>query len=126
MKRALLIAGFVAYSASLYAQAPAAVASRTKTHVTTLASDQLEGRLSGSAGEQRASAYIVSELQRIGAKPLPGQTGYTVPFEFTAGVGLGDGNVLTETGATPRMIVPVTMISLSASAAPSSAAWAAS
>ncbi len=85
MKRALLIAGFVAYSTSLYAQAPVAVASRTKVHVTTLASDQLEGRLSGSVGEQRASAYIVSELQRIGAKPLPGQAGYTVPFEFTAG-----------------------------------------
>ncbi|MEQ1727988.1 MAG: M28 family peptidase, partial [Vicinamibacterales bacterium] len=85
MKRALLIAGSVALSASLYAQAPATVASRTKAHVTTLASDQLEGRLSGSAGEQRASAYIVSELERIGAKPLPGQRGYTVPFEFTAG-----------------------------------------
>ena len=85
MKRALLIAGSVALSASLYAQAPATVASRTKAHVTTLASDQLEGRLSGSAGEQRASAYIVSELERIGAKPLPGQSGYTVPFEFTAG-----------------------------------------
>ncbi len=96
MKRALLVAGFVAYSAALYAQAPAAVASHTKAHVTMLASDQLEGRLSGSAGEQRASAYIVSELQRIGAKPLSGQTGYTVPFDFTAGskdggswVGLG-------------------------------------
>lgn len=96
MKRALVIAGFVAYSASLYAQAPAAVASRTKTHVTTLASDQFEGRLSGSAGEQKASAYIVSELQRIGAKPLPGQSEFLVPFEFTAGskdggswVGLG-------------------------------------
>ncbi len=85
MKRALLVAGFVAYAAALGAQAPAAVASHTKAHVTMLASDQLEGRLSGSAGEQRASAYIVAELQRIGAKPLPGQTGYTVPFEFTAG-----------------------------------------
>ena len=86
MKRALLLlVGSVALSASLYAQAPAAPASRTRAHVTVLASDQLEGRLSGTAGEQRASDYIVSQLQRIGAKPLPGQTGYKLPFEFTAG-----------------------------------------
>ncbi len=85
MNRALLVAGFIALSPALYAQAPAAVASRTKAHVTTLASDQFEGRLSGSAGEQRASTYIVSELERIGAKPLPGQTSFLVPFEFTAG-----------------------------------------
>jgi hypothetical protein len=83
--RALLVAGSLALAATLQAQAPVATASRTRQHVTTLASDQLEGRLSGSPGEQRASDYIVSQLQRIGAKPLPGQTGYKVPFEFTAG-----------------------------------------
>ena len=33
---------------------------------------RLEGRLAGSDGEQLASDYIVAELQRIGAKPLPG------------------------------------------------------
>ena len=86
MKHALpLLAGSVALATALYAQAPAATPSRTRAHVTMLASDQLEGRLSGSAGERLASDYIVSQLQRIGAKPLPGQTGYTIPFEFTAG-----------------------------------------
>lgn len=85
MKRTLLVVGSLALASSLYAQAPASLAARTKAHVTALASDQLEGRLSGSTGEQRASEYIVKELQRIGAKPLPGQTGYTVPFDFTAG-----------------------------------------
>ncbi|MBS1819650.1 MAG: M28 family peptidase [Acidobacteria bacterium] len=85
MKRALVLATLLGLAPALYAQAPAAVASRTKTHVTTLASDAFEGRLSGSAGEQRASDYIISELQRVGAKPLPGQDGYRVPFEFTAG-----------------------------------------
>ena len=85
MKRALLFLGSVTLASSLYAQAPATTASRTRAHVTVLASDQLEGRLSGSAGERLASDYIVSQLQRIGAKPLPGQTGYKLPFEFTAG-----------------------------------------
>jgi len=33
-----------------------------------------EGRLTGSVGERRASEYIVSQLKRIGALPLPEQT----------------------------------------------------
>ena len=59
--------------------------SRTRTHVETLASPRLEGRLAGSNGEKLASDYIVAELQRIGAKPLPGQRDYRLPFDFTAG-----------------------------------------
>ena len=38
--------------------------------------DALEGRLTGSTGERLAGDYIVVELQRIGAKPLPGQTDF--------------------------------------------------
>ena len=34
---------------------------------------RLEGRLAGSTGERLAGDYIVAELQRIGAQPLPGQ-----------------------------------------------------
>jgi len=59
--------------------------SKTRTHVETLASPRLEGRLAGSAGEKLASDYLVAELQKIGAKPLPGQTDFLLPFEFTAG-----------------------------------------
>jgi hypothetical protein len=47
--------------------------SKTRVHVETLASPRLEGRLTGSNGEKLASDYVVSELQKIGAKPLPGQ-----------------------------------------------------
>jgi Zn-dependent M28 family amino/carboxypeptidase len=59
--------------------------SRTRQHVQTLASDKLDGRLTGSAGERLAADYLVSQLQRIGAKPLPGFTDFRMPFEFTAG-----------------------------------------
>src|SRR5262245_60254366 len=59
--------------------------SRTRAHVTALAADRLEGRLTGSAGERLAADYIVAQLQRIGAKPLPGKTDFRLPFEFTAG-----------------------------------------
>ena len=59
--------------------------SKTRTYVETLASPRLEGRLAGSNGERLASDFLVAELQKIGAKPLPGQKDFRLPFEFTAG-----------------------------------------
>lgn len=68
-----------------HAQTATAASSRTKAHVEALASDALEGRLAGSDGERQAAAYLIKELTRIGARPLPGQADYRLPFEFTAG-----------------------------------------
>lgn len=96
----LLALGALGLAASLQAQAPAATQSRTKQDVMRLASDDFGGRLSGSDGEKRASDFIVSELRRIGAKPLPGRTDYTLPFEFTAGSRDG-GSWLSLGGGTP-------------------------
>jgi hypothetical protein len=79
---------------SFRAQAP----SKTRAHVETLASAALDGRLTGSAGERLASDYIVSELQKIGAKPLPGQNDFRLPFEFTAGTKDGGSNVRLSSG----------------------------
>jgi len=80
---------FVFVAVSLVAAAPAfsqtAAASRTKTHVQTLASDKFEGRLTGSPGEKLAGDYLIAELKRMGAKPLPGLTDFRLPFSFTAG-----------------------------------------
>jgi hypothetical protein len=59
--------------------------SGAKAHVEALASEKLEGRLTGSAGERLAADYIVSQLKRIGAQPVPGQPDYRLPFQFTAG-----------------------------------------
>ena len=58
---------------------------KTRAHVQTLASDRFEGRLAGSSGEKLASEYLAGELKKIGAKPLPGQADYLMPFQFTAG-----------------------------------------
>ena len=84
----------------LFASAPAssqtATSSRTRTQVETLASDKFEGRLTGSPGEKLAADYIISELKRIGAKPLPGMTDFRMPFTFTAGSKDG-GTTLTVT-----------------------------
>ncbi|OFW45055.1 MAG: hypothetical protein A3J29_03365 [Acidobacteria bacterium RIFCSPLOWO2_12_FULL_67_14b] len=51
----------------------------------TLASDKFEGRLTGSSGEKLAADYLIAELKRMGAKPLPGQADFRMPFAFTAG-----------------------------------------
>ena len=64
---------------------PSFAQSKSKARVETLASDKFEGRLTGSAGEKLASDFIISELQKMGAKPLPGQTDFRSPFTFTAG-----------------------------------------
>jgi hypothetical protein len=70
-----------------------AQASKTRAHVETLASPRLEGRLAGSNGEGLASDYLVAELQKIGARPLPGQQDFRLPFEFTAGTRDGGSRV---------------------------------
>src|SRR5262245_20849709 len=74
----------VAASVGHHARAQDA-ASRTKAHVMALASGASDGRLTGSEDERRAAEYIVAQLRRIGAVPLPGRTDYRLPFEFSAG-----------------------------------------
>ncbi len=80
---------FVVVTVCLLAGAPTfaqtATSSRTRAHVETLASDRFEGRLTGSPGEKLAADYLIGELNRIGAKPLPGMTDFRMPFTFTAG-----------------------------------------
>lgn len=70
-------------ASSAYAQV--ATPSRTRTHVETLASPKMEGRLTGSPGEKLAADYLIAELKKIGARPLPGATDFRMPFTFTAG-----------------------------------------
>jgi hypothetical protein len=65
--------------------ARAADPARLKTDISTLASERFGGRLTGTDGERLAREFIVSELKRIGAKPLPGRRDFALPFEFTAG-----------------------------------------
>ena len=72
--------------------------SKTRTFVETLASPRLEGRLAGSNGERLASDFLVAELQKIGAKPLPGQKDFRLPFEFTAGTRDGGSNIRLSSG----------------------------
>jgi hypothetical protein len=71
----------------------------TRALVTTLASDAMQGRVTGSAGERRAGDYIIAQLERIGAKPLPGRSDYRMPFEFTAGARDGGSSMTVQSNS---------------------------
>jgi len=120
MKKTLLSAiSALSAVAFLYAQP----ASRTRAYVETLASPRLEGRLTGSNGEQLASQFIVSELRKIGARPVPGATDFMEPFEFTAGTRDGGTSITIEgkgmtTGRDGKVIGPVEWGVISGGAAP--------
>lgn len=45
-----------------------------KKHISYLASDELEGRLTGSKGEKKAANYIASEFKKYGLKPYSGNS----------------------------------------------------
>ncbi|HRN94313.1 MAG TPA: M20/M25/M40 family metallo-hydrolase [Chitinophagales bacterium] len=45
-----------------------------KKHISYLASDELEGRLTGSNGEKKAANYIAAEFKRYGLKPYSGNS----------------------------------------------------
>ena len=103
MKKTVVSAVFALSAVSVFvaAQAP----SKTRTTVETLASSRLEGRLAGSNGEKLASDFLVSELRRIGAKPLPGHSDFLEPFEFTAGTKDGGSSVVLQPPIKQRLDV---------------------
>ena len=51
-----------------------------RRYVTTLASERFAGRQTGTEGERLAREFLIAELKRIGAKPLPGQRVFALPF----------------------------------------------
>lgn len=65
-----------------------------RQHVTYLASDVMDGRLTGTPGEKLATQYVADVFKEIGLVPY-GDEEWFDPFEFTAGVALGEGNRLT-------------------------------
>ncbi len=73
-----------------------------KRHITYLASDELEGRLTGTKGEQLATAYVAEQLKSYGCLPAGKDGTFFAPFEFTAGVALGAGNKLSANADDPN------------------------
>ena len=62
------------FSQSSFSFSPEAVEERLKTDVYTLASDEMEGRESGTPGEEKAARYIELRMQEAGLSPLFGNS----------------------------------------------------
>lgn len=78
-----------------------------RLHVSHLASDWMEGRLTGSEGARRALEYVASVFKFLGLEPAGDNGTFFQEFEFTAGVSLGSGNRLTviEDDSRPRELL---------------------
>ncbi|MDH3214669.1 MAG: M28 family peptidase [Candidatus Krumholzibacteria bacterium] len=60
-------------------------------HVEYLASDQLEGRMTGSQGARMAGDYIADRFKELALEPLDEEEGYFQVFPFTSGVEIDAG-----------------------------------
>jgi Tol biopolymer transport system component len=80
-------------------------ASDMKNDVSFLASDDLEGRLTGSKGEQAAGEYLARRYQDMGLRGL-GDDGYFQSFPFTSGVKLvpGGNKMVVRVGEEERVL----------------------
>jgi hypothetical protein len=52
-------------------------------HLSILASDEYEGRETGTEGQRKAAAYLVKQITSFGLEPLPGQTSLEQEIAFT-------------------------------------------
>lgn len=67
---------------------------RLMPHIRYLASDELEGRLAGSPGAEKAARYIADQFARRKLLPLGDEGSYFQEFSFVSGVRLGSANSL--------------------------------
>lgn len=96
---ACLSTAMAATGASSYPPSPAQLspeisAEDLRRHITALASERMEGRLTGTAGERLATEYVATVFRELGLQPAGDNGTYWQAFEFTAGVSLGPGNQL--------------------------------
>ena len=63
-----------------------------RQHIEYLASEELQGRLTGTEGEIKATQYVADMFERLGLDPGGDDGTFFQPFEFTAGVAVGEDN----------------------------------
>src|SRR6185369_8354732 len=91
--RFLKIPVLLLFALCVVAQQPA----RIQQDVKYLASEELEGRLTGSKGATEAARYIASEFRKVGLKPLASSatssgSRYLQQFPYVSAVTVGKGN----------------------------------
>jgi Tol biopolymer transport system component len=76
-----------------------------RSHVEYLASEELQGRLTGTEGEIKATQYVADHFKKIGLEPGGDKGTYFQSFEFTAGIDLGKNNQITweNAGSKPEL-----------------------
>jgi aminopeptidase YwaD len=93
----------ISLAVSVSAQKPSEVEKNLRTHVSYLASDELEGRKTGERGATSAAGYVANLFARYKLKTGLNQTAqngktsksYLQNFPFIAGVETGEGNVFS-------------------------------
>jgi hypothetical protein len=77
---------FLILPVTLFAQKADFEAKRIKKHLSYLASDKLEGRGTGSMGEQLAAKYLIKQFEKAGLKPYGGEGSYLQGFPARKGL----------------------------------------
>ena len=83
-----------AAAAALAASAPGIQASDIGRHVDYLCRPELGGRLTGTEGERKATAYVAAYLESLGLTPAGDNGTFFQEFEFVSNVTLGPDNAL--------------------------------
>lgn len=73
---------------------PALTADDVLTHIRYLASDDLQGRGSGTPGAEAAAAYIEAQFRQFGLSPTQPDGSFRQKYEFVSSVRLGPDNRL--------------------------------
>lgn len=98
MKKITWLLLFVLLTATIHLPAQRKADRKTlenlQAHITYLASDKLEGRRTGSPGEELAAAYIAGEMKQAGLLPK-GDNGYLQTFTVWEGRETGEASRLT-------------------------------
>lgn len=84
-----------AEAAPAVVDSPSITPAELRAIVEALASESMEGRLTGTPGERAAADYLQDEFERLGLRPVPGWASLRHEFTFTAGVKPGDENALS-------------------------------
>lgn len=87
---------------------PAVTEQDLRAYVDSLTADEMAGRLTGTDGERLATAFVAEQFENMGLRPDGDDHGFFQSFQFTSGVSLGDGNMLSMesekgTGASARV-----------------------
>lgn len=84
-------------AAVLFETSPAIEEADLRKHLEYLASEELQGRLTGSPGEIAATEHAASFFKKWGLEPGGDNDTYFQSFDFTAGVAVGEDNEMSLT-----------------------------